>query len=91
MGNDLIQIGFPVILKITFANLWKPIHNVIIAPASSDLLNLEAVERNAMKPFNQKKMFGVFLSFLNVQEGPSKITQTSLIIKTYSFSNSTLN
>ena len=31
--------------KFTFANLCKPIHNVIIIPVSSDPLNLETVER----------------------------------------------
>ena len=43
--DDLIQSGFSVIPKITFVNLWKPIHDVIIIPVSSDPLNLETVER----------------------------------------------
>ena len=34
-----------VIPKNTLANLWKPIHNVIIIPVSSDPLNLETVQR----------------------------------------------
>ena len=55
LGNDLIQINFSVILKDTFANLCKPIHNVIIIPVSSDPLNLEGMERKAIKPFNQQK------------------------------------
>ena len=39
MGNfvDLIQRGFWVILKITFADLCKPIQDVIIIPVSSGL------------------------------------------------------
>ena len=69
MGNDLIQIGFPVILKITFANLCKPIHNVIIVPASSDLLSLEAVERNATKPFIQKENVWRFSKLLECSGG----------------------
>ena len=40
-----MQSGFWIIPKITFANLWKPIYDTIIIPASSDILNLETVER----------------------------------------------
>ena len=36
-------------LKITFANLYKSIHKVIITPVSSDPLNLEIVERKEKK------------------------------------------
>ena len=41
--------GFWVILKITFANLSKPIYDVIIIPVSSDPLNMETVERKGIK------------------------------------------
>ena len=52
LGNldDLIQSGFSFIPKIKFANLCKPIHDVIIIPVSSDSLNLEAVERKETVP-----------------------------------------
>ena len=45
LGNfdDLIQSGFQFIPKIIFANLCKPVHDVIIIPVSSDALNLENV------------------------------------------------
>ena len=54
LGNfyDLIQSGFSVTPKIIFDNLYKPIHDVIIIPVSSDPVNLEAVER---KGKNTKK------------------------------------
>ena len=42
---DLIPSGFSVVPKITFANLYKPIHDIIIIPVSSDPVNLEAVKR----------------------------------------------
>ena len=43
--DSLIQKGFLVIPKITFANLRKPILDVIIIPVSSDPLNMETVKR----------------------------------------------
>ena len=43
--DDLIQSGFCVILKITFANLCKANHNVLIFTVSSDPFRLETVER----------------------------------------------
>ena len=51
MGNfdDLMQSGFWVIPKVTFANLSKPVSKVTIIPVSSDPLNLEAVEGKGKK------------------------------------------
>ena len=47
--DDLIQSSFSVISKITFVNLWKPIHDFITFQFSSDPLNLETVERMEKK------------------------------------------
>ena len=46
LGNFdvLIQSGLWAIRKITFANLYKAIHNAIIFPVSSELLNMETVK-----------------------------------------------
>ena len=46
LGNfdDLIQSGFWVPRKITFFNLCKAIHDVLIIPVLSDPLNLESGE-----------------------------------------------
>ena len=51
LGNFdvLIQSGFWVIPKIAFANLCKPIHDVIIIPISFDPLNLETVKKEGKK------------------------------------------
>ena len=38
-ADDLIQSGFWVIPKITFGNLCKAIHDIIIIPVSYDPLN----------------------------------------------------
>ena len=43
--DDLIQSGFWVIPKTTFANLCKPIHETII-PVSPEPSNLKTVERS---------------------------------------------
>lgn len=43
--DDLGRSGFWVIPKILFANLYKPVHDVIIIPVSSDPLNPDTVER----------------------------------------------
>ena len=53
--DDLIQRGFWVISKITFANFGEPIHVIIIICFiwPSDTLNLETVER---KGKNYKKL-----------------------------------
>ena len=50
LGNfdDLIQSGFLVIPKISFANLCNPALNIII-PVSSDHLNLENLQRKGKK------------------------------------------
>ena len=50
--DDLIQGGVWLFPKITFANFWKPIHNIIIIPISCYTLNLETVKR---KGENYKK------------------------------------
>ena len=44
LGNfdDLLQSGFGIVPNITFDNLCKPIHDVIIIPVSSDPLNMES-------------------------------------------------
>ena len=61
--DDLIQSGFRVIPKITFANLCKLFHDVIIILVSSDLLNLDTTERKEQKLqkieylVNEKKAF----------------------------------
>ena len=57
--DALIQSGFTVIQKITFAFLCKPIHDAIIIPVSYDLLNLETVEKKEKKneSFENKKRF----------------------------------
>ena len=47
--EDLIQSGFYIIPKITFTNLCKPMHGVIIIPVSSDPLYLENVKRKKIK------------------------------------------
>ena len=54
LGNfdNLIQVGFWVVTKITFAELCKPIHDVIIIPVSSDTLNLETMERKEKNTTN---------------------------------------
>ena len=53
LGNfdDLIQTSFWVIPKVTFANLCKPIHDVIIIPVSSDpwIWKLDGKEKNLQK------------------------------------------
>ena len=51
--DELIQSRSLVIPKITFDNLCKPIHNVVIIPVSSDPWNLEAAEK---KEKNCKKL-----------------------------------
>ena len=43
--DDLIQSGLWVIPKLIFANLCKPIHDIIIIPVLSDSFNLENVEK----------------------------------------------
>ena len=45
LGNFdyLMQSSFWVIPRITFVNLWKPIHDIIITQVSSDPWNLENV------------------------------------------------
>ena len=61
--DDLIQSGFRVIPKITFATLCKLFYDVIIIPVSSDLLNLDTTERKEQKLqkteylVNKKKAF----------------------------------
>ena len=47
LGNfdNLIQSGFWIITKITFANLCKPVHDIISIPVSSLLFESGNVER----------------------------------------------
>ena len=58
-----MQSGHWVIPKITFANLCKPNHGVIVITVSSDPFNLEIVEKKAKKLHtieylkNEKKLF----------------------------------
>ena len=52
--DDVIYSSFPVIPKITSANLCKPIHDVINIPLSFVLLNLESVERKGKNYKNLK-------------------------------------
>ena len=60
---DLKQNGFSVIPKITFANLCKPIQNIIIIPVSSDPLNLKVVEKEKLQKIeyveNEKRFLDV--------------------------------
>ena len=44
--GDLIQSGFWVIPKITFANLYKTIQDIITIPVLFEPLSLKTVERN---------------------------------------------
>ena len=60
---DLKQNGFSVIPKIIFANLCKPIQNIIIIPVSSDPLNLKVVEKEKLQKIeyveNKKRFLDV--------------------------------
>ena len=42
--DDLMESDSWIIPKILFANLWKPLHDVIIILVPSDSLNLETLE-----------------------------------------------
>ena len=61
--DDLKQNGFSVIPLTTFANLRKPIQNIIIIPISSDPLNLKTVEREKLQKIeyaeNEKRFLDV--------------------------------
>ena len=43
--HDLIQSVFWVIQKVTYANIRKAVHDIIIIPVLFDPLNLETQER----------------------------------------------
>ena len=47
--DDLMQCGFWAIPKIIFANLCKPIPDIIIIQVSSDPLKLETVEKEKIQ------------------------------------------
>ena len=47
--DDLIQSGFWVVPKTTFANFYKLIHDFIIISVSSDPLNMGTVEKKEKK------------------------------------------
>ena len=65
LGNfdDLMQGSFLVIPKTAFANLCRPSHDSIIIPVSSDLFNLETLERKGKnwKSRCQWRRSGVFV------------------------------
>ena len=58
LGNfdDLIQSGFWLALKITNANLYKLIPDLIIIPDSSDLFNLEYVKKKILNILRTKRV-----------------------------------
>ena len=51
--DGLMQSGFWVVIKIAFTNLCRVIHDVMVIPVSSDLLNLESLDSNGKN--NKKK------------------------------------
>ena len=54
--DSIIQSGFWVIPNITFANLCRPIHDIIIIPVSSNPYNLKTEEREKMNTSKPKKL-----------------------------------
>ena len=56
-NNNYYNVVFWFIPKIIIANLYKPIHNVIIIQVLSDPLNLEKIQKYEYLNENEKQLF----------------------------------